>query len=273
MLDLVRQYQTMGALTLIGLLIVWETFAPYFPFFRGQSRHRIWHISENVSFAIINILIQRFFFVGLWLAAAVWAQDAQFGVANWLGLSGWQHALVAVLLFDVWTYWWHRINHEVPFFWRFHHMHHSDPHMDVSTSYRFHMGEMALSSTLRIPLIALFGAELWELALFDGLMFACVQFHHANIGLPERMDKLFRVFFTSPHMHKVHHSNDPGDYNSNYTALLSVWDRIFGSFRLHQNPHHIGFGIQGWEDDSHQSFTSLLRTPLTVYEEERAQKR
>jgi sterol desaturase/sphingolipid hydroxylase (fatty acid hydroxylase superfamily) len=134
--------------------------------------------------------------------------------------------------------------------------------MDVTTANRFHVGEIILSSLLRIPAILIFGAHLWELLVYELMMFPVVQFHHANIGIPERLDKLLRIFIVTPAMHKVHHSRIKPETNSNYTSLLSVWDRIFGSFRLRANPHEISFGLDEFDATKHQTLTGLITTPL-----------
>ena len=128
-------------------------------------------------------------------------------------------------------YAWHRINHRVPFLWRFHRVHHSDAQMDVTTASRFHTGEIALSSLLRIPLILALGVTAWQLVLYETMMFGVVQFHYANIALPPRAESVVSRVIVTPTMHKVHHSRWQPETDSNYSAMLSVWDRLFGSFR------------------------------------------
>ena len=140
-------------------------------------------------------------------------------------------------------------------------MHHSDPLMDVTTANRFHTGEIVLSSLLRVLVLALIGASLGELALFESIMFANTQIHHANIGFSEKVDRFMRIFLTSPAMHKVHHSRLQPETDSNYTALLSVWDRLFGSFRLRADPHEIQFGLDDTDKPDQQSLPGLLKMP------------
>jgi sterol desaturase/sphingolipid hydroxylase (fatty acid hydroxylase superfamily) len=105
-----------------------------------------------------------------------------------MGLPTWAHALGAVLLLDFWMYIWHRINHVILFLWRFHRVHHHDPKMDMTTASCFHSGEIILSSLLRLGVIVLAGVHLWELVLYETVMFAVVQFHHANVALPDGLD-------------------------------------------------------------------------------------
>ena len=171
--------------------------------------------------------------------------------------------VIAILMFDLFTYWFHRLSHRIPFLWRFHRVHHSDPHMDVTTANRFHLGEVMISSVLRIPLIALAGVELWHLALYELLMFSIVQFHHANIALPGALDRLLRVFIVTPAMHKVHHSRIQKETDSNYTSLFSFWDRVFGSFKI-RKPEDLGkiqLGLDGYDCTDKQRLIGLLKTP------------
>jgi len=247
-------------LTLL-LLLIWEGYAPFFPFFRHRIKKRAHHALRNFLLTIMNAIMISLLFIGSWAMASDYAAGHQYGLLNQLSLPNWQEALIAVLLFDAWTYWWHRFNHVIPFFWRFHRVHHSDPKMDVTTSNRFHIGEICLSSIIRIPLIMLFGAELWHIALYEALMFPVVQFHHANIGLPPKLDRFLRIFIVTPHMHKVHHSRYHKETNSNYTSMLSIWDRVFGSFRLSKDPSTIQFGLKHFDDDNKQSVLGMLATP------------
>lgn len=118
------------------------------------------------------------------------------------------------------------------------------------------------AAVLRIPLIILFGAELWHIALYEALMFPIVQFHHANISLPSQVDRLLRIFIVTPHMHKVHHSRYLKETDSNYTSMLSIWDRVFGSFRLSKDPSTIQLGLKHFDDDNKQSVLGMLATPV-----------
>ena len=141
-------------------------------------------------------------------------------------------------------------------------MHHSDAQMDVTTASRFHPGEIAISSLLRVPLFLISGVKLNELLIYEACMFAVVQFHHANIGLPDWLDRVLRLLIVTPAMHKVHHSRLPSETNSNYTSLLSFWDRLFRTFRLRPNLHDINLGLDGLDHPEHQTFHGLAWTPF-----------
>jgi sterol desaturase/sphingolipid hydroxylase (fatty acid hydroxylase superfamily) len=241
-------------------LLLWETAHPFFPFPIGRERIR--HGFRNVALGILNAVVTSLVFVGLWWSASAWAEHHEFGLLHWLPLPTWAAWLLAILLLDAWTYYWHRINHRIPFLWRFHRVHHSDPHMDVTTANRFHTGEIVMSSILRVPLIVLIGASIEQLALYELLMFAVVQFHHANISVSAKWDRVLRLFIVTPYMHKVHHSRWQPETDSNYSSLLSIWDRIFRSFRINAKPESIRLGLDEFDRTADQTIAGLLRTPL-----------
>ena len=266
LLNALQQTQTIAMLVGLALLLLWEHAHPFFDFFRTDPKDRGKHALRNLLLGGLNAAIISVVFVGLWGGAAIWADQQGMGLLHametGLGLPVWAHALGAILLLDAWMYVWHRINHEIPFLWRFHRVHHHDPTMDVTTASRFHTGEIVLSSLLRIGVIVLLGVHLWELVLYETLMFAVVQFHHANVALPDALDRALRAVIVTPFMHKVHHSRWQPETDSNYSSLFSFWDRIGRTFRLRDDPSTIEFGLDGWDDPDDQSFTGLLRAPL-----------
>lgn len=266
LLTTLQQAQTIALIAGLVLLFLWESIHPFYDYFAGSLKRRGTHVFRNLVIGALNAALVIVVFVGLWFVASVWADESRFGVMHWLQdlfeLPLWIHAIGAVLLLDFWMYIWHRINHKLPFFWRFHRVHHSDPNMDVTTASRFHIGEIFFSSLFRIPLIIFFGIYLWELVLYETVMFAVVQFHHANISLPEKLDRLLRVVIVTPAMHRVHHSRWQPETDSNYSSLFSFWDRIGRSFRLNPDPKNIRLGLDEFDREEDQTVRGLLKTPI-----------
>lgn len=250
------------ALAMLTLLLAWESLAPFFTYFAGNPRDRTRHGFRNLLLGVLNALMTGLAFAALWWIASQWAREREFGLLNWLRPPAWLRITLALLLFDAWMYWWHRLNHRLPFLWRFHRTHHSDPKMDVTTANRFHIGEIALSSALRVPIIALLGLRYWELALYELAMFTVVQWHHANIALPSRLDRSLRALVVTPFMHKVHHSRWQPETDSNYSSLFSFWDRLFGSFKLRARPETLQFGLLEFDRAENQTVAGLFATPL-----------
>ena len=234
------------AVAVLLSLLAWELAQPFFRQFTqgpGALRRRGLNAFVNLGLGAVNALIISGLFVTFWAATMSWAESHAFGLLRWLPVAGTWRWLLAILLLDAWTYAWHRLNHVLPVLWQFHRLHHSDREMNVTTANRFHTAEIVLSSILRLPLLALFGVRLEELALYDTLLFAVVQFQHANIGLPERLYRWLRCLIVTPHLHKVHHSVVRAETDSNYSSLFSWWDRLFRTFRISREPRNIVFGV------------------------------
>ena len=234
------------ALAVLAVFLCWETVQPFIAQYardRNGLRRRGRHVAWNLGLGIANSAVTVAVFVGLWNWATAWSAAAHFGLLQMLPLPAAGRGILALLLLDLWTYTWHRLNHRVPFLWRFHRFHHSDRAMDVTTASRFHFMEIALSSLLRVPLLLLLGASLAELAVYEALLFAVVQFQHANIGLPERLDRILRWVIVTPHLHRVHHSVVRDESDSNFSSLFSGWDRLHQTYRLSRDPHRIVFGV------------------------------
>lgn len=265
LLAALQQTQVIAMIAVLLLLFLWESLHPFYEHFRGSFKERGKHAVRNLVMGALNSGLVAIVFVGLWFAASVWADEYRFGLMHWLqdgfGLPVWIHAFGAVLLFDAWSYTWHRMNHEIPFFWRFHRVHHSDPHMDVTTANRFHIGEIFFSSIFRIPLIAILGIYLWELVLYETLMFAVVQFHHSDINISKKIDRVLRAVIVSPNMHRVHHSRWRPETDSNYSSLFSFWDRLARTFRMNPNPKSIQLGLEEFDLEENQTVRGMLKTP------------
>lgn len=265
-LSTIQSIQTIALIAGLVILFLAESFWPFYSFFKPIGKTRGLHLLRNLIMGVINAGVVAFLFVGLWFMASEWAYQNDFGLLNWLSISFEWPALartvLALLLFDFWMYLWHRLNNVIPLFWRFHKVHHSDPNMDVSTASRFHQGEIALSSFFRIGIIMLLGIWLWELLLYETLMFGVVQFHHSNVKLPRKIDDLLKLIIVTPNMHRVHHSRWQPETDSNYSALFSVWDRIGRSFVVYEKPETIQLGLKGLDEEDSQSIKGMMKTPL-----------
>ncbi len=156
------------------------------------------------------------------------------------------------------------MNHEIPFFWRFHKAHHSDVAMDATTGgLRFHPMEVFLSTGARLPIYMLIGGVNPEIIVtYESLMAVVVIFHHSNITLNSRVDDLLSLIVPTPRMHRIHHSDYYKETNSNYGTILSIWDRLFGTFNSRQDVENIRIGLKEYRDDKSQSFSGIIYTPF-----------
>jgi sterol desaturase/sphingolipid hydroxylase (fatty acid hydroxylase superfamily) len=254
---ILEQWQPFLVVFVLLLFWVWESISPFF-----SRERRLKHAGRNLTIAILNAVMLVFVFAGLTVIVCDFATSHRIGLLYWFGLPELGHAAFAFLLYDVWIYWWHRFNHMVPFLWRFHRTHHSDPEVDVTTATRFHLGEIVFSSIIRLVLIPVVGIPLGVLILFDVIQLPIISFHHANIQVKAALDRFLRYLIVTPFMHKVHHSRIKDEIDSNFSSLLSVWDRLFGSYVEKEDYREIRFGLDGYDGDDRQSVKGLLTTPL-----------
>lgn len=254
---LLQQWQPFLVVAILSIMWAWESISPFF-----RRERRLKHGARNLIISGINAIILALAFGGATVALSAYSTEHRTGLLYVANFPESLHSIFAFLLLDFWTYWWHRMNHVLPFLWRFHSMHHSDPEMDVTTATRFHLGEITMSSIIRLALILIIGIPIWVLIVYDVVLLASTQFHHANIFLPQKADRYLRYLIVSPFMHKVHHSRLKFETDSNFTSLFSLWDRLFGSYRDRENYADIRFGLDGFDSDESQSVKGLLATPL-----------
>lgn len=236
-----------------------ESFFPLFMDRKGKLR--LLHVARNLTIGLVNGVVLTIGFSGLILAAVQWGDLHRIGLLQRLNFSLGMEQLIGFLAFDLWMYLWHRANHRMPFFWRFHRVHHSDPAVDTSSALRFHVGEMVLSSTLRLAVIPLLGIPLKDLVLYEIILEPVILLHHSNIALPAILDRWMRLLVVSPNMHRVHHSDLPAETNSNYASIFSFWDRLCGTYRQREVAT-IRYGLEEFRDPRWHTLKGLLVTPL-----------
>lgn len=246
--------------TLLSVLWLWEGLQPYLPLF-GEPRERRRHAGRNLAITVGNTAVLALMFGSATVAVTTAASQRNWGLLPWIEPPEVARWLLAVVLLDGWLYLWHRANHRVPWLWRFHRMHHSDPQMDVTTATRFHLGEHAQSSLLRLAVIPALGVTAPQIALYDTLVIANTLLHHANVSLGG-WDRWLRLVLVTPDMHKVHHSRLQAETDSNYATVLSVWDRLGRSFAMRENCATIRFGLEEFDGPGWQTLPGLLKTPL-----------
>lgn len=256
--DALLKAQTGIAVGVLVLLWLLETWLPLF----ADRPHRYRHGVRNLVVAGLNMGVIGVLFAAAAAEVAAWAERAHFGLLHQLAAPVWVELPLALLVFDAWMYLWHRVNHRVPFLWRFHRMHHSDPEMDVTTALRFHFGEIILSSALRLAIVPLLGLTLWQVILYETILLPVIAFHHSNVALPERYDRILRALIVSPNMHRVHHSDRQPETDSNYASICSWWVRLFRTYRRREDVRLLRYGLCDFHGEAWQSLPGLVKTPL-----------
>jgi sterol desaturase/sphingolipid hydroxylase (fatty acid hydroxylase superfamily) len=133
-------------------------------------------------------------------------------------------------MLDLFDYCWHRANHRLTPLWRMHKAHHADTAMDVTTALRFHPGELLYSGVVKALWVVLWGPTMVAWFLFEALISLCAQFHHSNIDFPDRVERVLSWFVVTPRYHAAHHAVDRHYGDANFSTILSVWDRLFGTY-------------------------------------------
>lgn len=171
-------------------------------------------------------------------------------------------AVVVFLLTDLSFYYWHRANHAWALLWRFHNAHHIDPDLDVSTAMRFHCVEIAYSSAFRALQVLVIGGPAWAFVVYETAFQLNTLFHHSNVRLPMRLERGLNLLLVTPRMHGVHHSKRFHEMNSNWSSVLSWWDRLHGTLRLDVPQSEIDVGVAGYSLAQDNTVTSILTVPF-----------
>ncbi len=220
----------------------------------GEADFGLKRLGRNATLWLGNAGLSLVFVVPVSLWAASVSLDWR---PDWW--SGWQGLLIDLIILDLAIYWWHRANHEIPFLWRFHEVHHLDRFLDTTTAVRFHFGEVALSAGFRAVLIILLGLPIVSVLVFEILVLIAAIFHHSNLRLPRGLEGLLGRVIITPEIHWVHHRAVRRDTDSNYGTILSIWDPLFGS--RSPTPRRADMKI-GVERRVEQSLPRLLVRPF-----------
>lgn len=218
------------------------------PGFRRVARNlALWLMNVALSLAVVVPLTQ-------WAAAL----GPAWRPGWWRGAGG---LALDLLLLDFLIYWWHRANHEVPFLWRFHRVHHLDRFLDTTTALRFHFGEVLLSALARAAVVAALAFPLSSVLAFEALLLLATLFHHSNLRLPPGLERALSLVVVTPSIHWVHHRRVQRDTDSNYSTVLSPWDRLFGSRSATYRTAGMSIGVEGQEE---RPLPGLIARPFTT---------
>ncbi len=250
-------YSLSATIIVLPLIFILEGIFPHFPSRNRRLRHALFNISLGI---IAGGMIRILSLLAPFYSGALSSLN-HIGVLHQSSLSPGTELVAVFLTFDLWMYLWHRMNHRIHFLWRFHRAHHIDPEMDTTTAIRFHPGELILSYAANFIVIVLLGIDLSLLAFYLAAFQINILFHHSNIGIPEKYDRVLRAIIVTPNMHRVHHSIIQSETDSNYSSLFSVWDRLARTFRRRADTLRITLGMPGVRQKPF-SFKEILTVPV-----------
>ncbi len=226
-------------LGMLAIMAVWEVASPR----RRREIPRLLRWTNNLGIVVLDTLLVRLTFPVVAVGMAMLAQERGFGLFNAYPVPYAVAFIVSVIALDLAIYLQHVMFHAVPALWRLHRMHHADLEYDVTTGLRFHPVEILMSMGIKLAVVAVLGPPAAAVLVFEVLLNATAMFNHGNVRLPEAVDRVLRLFMVTPDMHRVHHSVDPAETNTNYGFNLSVWDRMLGTYKAEPRLGQEGMAI------------------------------
>jgi sterol desaturase/sphingolipid hydroxylase (fatty acid hydroxylase superfamily) len=248
-------------LSILAGMALWEVAAPR----RRRDIPRVIRWTNNLALVVVDTVILRLSFPILAVGLAVIAEDRGWGLLNNLDVPVWLAIVASMLVLDLAIYLQHVMFHAVPALWRLHRMHHADLEFDVTTGLRFHPVEILISMAIKLGMVAALGPPAVAVLFFEVILNATALFNHANIHLPRPVDRVMRWIVVTPDMHRVHHSIDPRETNSNYGFNLPWWDRLLGTYVAQPAKGHeeMEIGIERFRTRRDLWLDRLLVQPLS----------
>lgn len=222
-----------------SLIALWELRAPK----RALTVSKAMRWLNNLGIVVLNTVILRLLFPAAAVGVAAFAANQGWGLFNYFQAPYIIAVIVCVMAMDFIIYLQHVLVHAVPALWRLHRVHHADLDYDVTTGARFHPIEIIISMLIKMATIVVLGPPVVAVILFEVLLNATAMFNHGNLHLPAGVDKVLRWFVVTPDMHRVHHSVEDDEANSNFGFNLPWWDRLFGTYRAQPRAGHLGMTI------------------------------
>lgn len=213
-------------LSVLVAMVLWEVAAHR----RRRDIPRVIRWTNNLALVVVDTAILRLTFPILAVGLAAIAADRGWGLFNNIDAPIWAAIVISMLLLDLAIYLQHVMFHAVPGLWRLHRMHHADLDFDATTGLRFHPVEILISMGVKLAVVMALGPPAVAVLLFEIILNATALFNQANIDLPRPLDRILRWIVVTPDMHRVHHSVDPRETNSNFGFNLPWWDRLLGTY-------------------------------------------
>ena len=224
---------------ILGLMALWEILAPR----RALTVSKAVRWVNNLGIVFFNSFLVWLIFPVLAVGMASFASNQGWGIFNYFELPFWFVVIASVVIMDFVIYLQHVMVHAVPALWRLHRVHHADLDFDVTTGARFHPLEIILSMLIKFATIAVLGPPVLAVVIFEVVLNGTAMFNHSNVRLPLGIDRVLRWLVVTPDMHRVHHSVEDDEANSNFGFNLPWWDRLFGTYRDQPRAGHEGMTI------------------------------
>ena len=229
-----------------AIVALWELAAPR----RVLTVSKALRWSSNLGLVVLNTVLLRLLFPLAAVGVAAFASENGWGLLNHFQVPIVIAVPLAVIVMDFVIWLQHVMVHAVPLLWRLHRVHHADLDYDLTTGARFHPLEIILSMLIKFATIVVLGPPVVAVVIFEVMLNATAMFNHGNICLPAAVDRALRWVLVTPDMHRVHHSIEDDETNSNFGFSLTWWDRLFSTYREQARAGQIGMtiGIRDFTD-------------------------
>jgi sterol desaturase/sphingolipid hydroxylase (fatty acid hydroxylase superfamily) len=238
----------------LALGLACERIAPH------ESLRPAW--TANLGVWLVAVILRALAFGGAEWQVASWAEASGFGLLHAASAPLALAVIASVFGLDLVSYLWHRANHALPLLWRFHRVHHGDRAVHVSTSLRFHAGEILLSVPVRLGAIALLGAPIAGVVVFEAVFGAANALEHGSFDLPPRLERALGFILITPALHRRHHSVLRSEHDANYGTIFSFWDRLGRSACANTSADHFPQGLPEGESGDPRSLGAMLVEPF-----------
>lgn len=231
---------------ILAAMAVWEILAPR----RALTVSKAVRWLNNLGIVFLNSFLLRLVLPTAAVGVAQFAEQHGWGILNYYQVPFWPAVVLSVVVMDLIIYLQHVMVHAVPLLWRLHRLHHADLDYDLTTGARFHPIEIFLSMGIKFATIVVLGPPMVAVIIFEVVLNFMAMFNHGNVKLPLGLDRVVRMLLVTPDMHRVHHSVEDDEANSNFGFNLSIWDRFFGTYRDQPRGGHEGMtiGIHKYRD-------------------------
>jgi sterol desaturase/sphingolipid hydroxylase (fatty acid hydroxylase superfamily) len=255
--ELLRNLEICALILLVGL---WEVFGTS----RPATAPVYFRWLNHFALVFIDNLVSRLLLPALAVGVAIYVSEHDWGLLNLFTLPPIAGFVITLLLFELANYVQHRLMHWSPILWNFHKVHHSDIDVDWSTGFRFHPGETLFVGLLQAAVIVLFGLPATAVAAYEIAFVASAYFVHANVVMPPTLERILRQVLITPNMHRIHHSCEREEYNSNYGGIFSWWDRWFATYTAEPLSGHLDMvlGLPQYRHGKEQNLFWLLKLPF-----------
>ncbi len=251
-------------LAIFGSMAALELLAPRLerPEMVGALKAKRWF--TNFSILILSSMLLRLVFPAAAVGAAVYAESRGLGLFHQVSVGGLAVGIISFFILDFAVWLEHVASHKIPVLWRIHRMHHADQGFDATTALRFHPLEIILSMFWKAGVVVALGAPVISVLIFEIVLNGAAMFNHANIDIPRRLDRFLRLFIVTPDMHRVHHSSERDETDSNYGFNFPFWDRLFSTYRGQPRLGHEGMeiGLKKYRDGSSANLLWSLVLPF-----------